>query len=608
MLRRFLVTGFTLSVLLYTSVAEARRVALVIGNADYTYETKLSNSVNDAKLLARILEQDLKFDDVELIKDADMVTLNREVDKFAKKTTNAEVALIYFSGHGQQNLAKQNYLLATNAKIEQEVDLKSFAISSDDLATATEGAKIRLVVLDACRDRPTSANKTKSGTKGLSRSKDPSINGLLIAYATEDGKVAQDGRAGGNSPYAAALASELKKQDKPILAMFDEVMEAVSKQTGGTQIPTRSGNLTTKATLTPLITQSVIETPSNNMVSQDAELLYWESIKNSTNASDYAAYLADYPRGRFASLAKSRQKQYEVKPVQVAQIQTQEQARSYGVGQSFKDCADCPEMVVVPSGSFMMGSEADYRTKPVHKVNINYNFAVGKYEVTKGEYSKFVQETNHLTVADCDSTFSGGERPFSWKNTGFEQKDNHPVVCVSINDARAYIKWLNKKTNQSYRLLSESEWEYVAVVGNGNVDITNSNICKYGNVADISFHKKFIRRPEHQKYQVICDDGAVHTQQVGSYLPNNFGVFDLIGNVGEWIEDCSHFNYSSRFSKLKWVSKPNDGKPWLEDCDTIMVRGSSGFYGFAEQDFFRERGFMYSSYNVLVGFRVARDL
>lgn len=248
-----LIAAFLLCVSL-SDVALARHVALVIGNANYQHEGALRNPINDARLLSQTLKQDLQFDEVKLVENADFRTLNRAVEQFSAMSKGADTAVIYFSGHGQQTEDKQNYLLAVDAKIEYAADLQSSALSSDRLLTATEGARTRLVILDACRDRPASAYKTRSGTKGLSRARDPSSTGLLVAYATEDGKVALDG-TGRNSPYAEALASALKKRDQPILAMLDTVADQVERSTQYQQVPTRSGNLRTDVYLVPPLLQ-----------------------------------------------------------------------------------------------------------------------------------------------------------------------------------------------------------------------------------------------------------------------------------------------------------------------------------------------------------------
>ncbi len=285
----------------------AKRVALVIGNAAYQYENKLSNPVNDAMLLQNTLKNDLQFDDVKLIKNADFRTLNRAVDEFNQEAQNADVAVIYFSGHGQQGDNRQNYLLATDAKIEHSADLRASAVTSDDLVNATQGAKARIVILDACRDRPNSG--FKSATKGLSRAQ-ISGQGLLVAYATDAGKVAQDGTAG-NSPYATALAQAMRKKDQPILAMFDEVAERVEQTTKGQQSPTREGNLK----INVYFIQPTIHVNQNAPIANtDAEIVFWDSMKNETDTDSYQAYLQQYPNGRFKALAETRIKKYSVKP------------------------------------------------------------------------------------------------------------------------------------------------------------------------------------------------------------------------------------------------------------------------------------------------------
>ena len=290
-----------------TQQVYAKRVALVIGNAAYQYENKLSNPVNDAILLQNTLKNDLQFDDVKLIKNADFRTLNRAVDEFNQEAQNADVAVIYFSGHGQQGDNRQNYLLATDAKIEHSADLRASAVTSDDLVNATQGAKARIVILDACRDRPNSG--FKSATKGLSRAQ-ISGQGLLVAYATDAGKVAQDGTTG-NSPYATALAQALRKKDQPILAMFDEVAERVEQTTKGQQSPTREGNLK----INVYFIHPTINVNQNALIANtDAEIVFWDSMKNETDVDSYQAYLQQYPNGRFKVLAETRIKKYSVKP------------------------------------------------------------------------------------------------------------------------------------------------------------------------------------------------------------------------------------------------------------------------------------------------------
>ena len=252
-------------------------------------------------------------------------------------------------------------------------------------------------------------------------------------------------------------------------------------------------------------------------------------------------------------------------------------ADTYEVGDTFRDCATCPEMVVVPSGSFMMGSpeEERYREEregPQHRVTISKPFAVGKYEVTVGQYEEFANETKH----------PGNE----WRDPGFGQSTDHPVVYVNWDDAQTYVYWLSTKTGQNYRLLSEAEWEYAARAGTTTAYHFGPMIL--GNQANYG--------------------GSAPTVAVGSYPANKFGLHDVHGNVSEWVEDCIHETYEGA---------PSDGSAWVSGCiktkiedleDPRILRGGS--WGddprhLRSADRFALDGGILENY---IGFRIARTL
>ena len=269
---------------------------------------------------------------------------------------------------------------------------------------------------------------------------------------------------------------------------------------------------------------------------------------------------------------------------------------SWNVGEVFRDCPDCPELVVVPSGSFEMGSERFRWAGPVHRVTIARPFAVGVYEVTRGEYGRFVSETGHASGDSCH-VWQGSwtERPGKdWREPGFSlpsiarrywhrQTDADPVVCVNWDDAKAYVRWLSRKTGKEYRLLSESEWEYVARAG------TRTRYW-WGDE---------IGRNRTNCYDTVCGDSYNYTAPVGSFSANAFGLHDVFGNVSEWVEDCGNDSYHGA---------PMDGSAWESgDCGARVCRGASwrGFY--IEQlygRFVTPAGDRYSS----TGFRVAKTL
>ena len=260
-------------------------------------------------------------------------------------------------------------------------------------------------------------------------------------------------------------------------------------------------------------------------------------------------------------------------------------------GDVFRDCADCPEMVVVPSGSFMMGSppseegRQDYEG-PVHRVSIPARFAVGVYEVTRGEFGRFVSSTGRSMGNECwywkDEWKEGSGR--SWLSPGFSQTDLHPAVCVSWDDARAYVDWLSRETGEAYRLLSESEWEYVARAGTTTRyhwgDAIGRNLA---NCRDCGSRWDF-----------------KSTSPVGVFGANAFGLHDVHGNVFEWVEDCWHESYAGA---------PNDGSAWKGgNCSWHVARGSS-WIGYPRylRAAKRDRNDTGGRHNY-VGFRVARTV
>jgi formylglycine-generating enzyme required for sulfatase activity len=278
---------------------------------------------------------------------------------------------------------------------------------------------------------------------------------------------------------------------------------------------------------------------------------------------------------------------------------------SHRASKVFKDCGDCPDMVIVPAGSFFMGSpsseeERSNKEGPQHQVVITKPFAVGKYEVTRGEYARFVAEMGHHIDGSC-VVFTGEwtmDEASDWRFPRFEQTDRHPVVCVSRQDAKEYVAWLAKKTGKPYRLLSEAEWEYAARAGNSMArfwgDDANAS-CQYANGGDLA------AKAHVGDWQILqCNDGQVYTAPVGSFLANDFGLHDMLGNAWEWVEDKWHDSY---------VGAPVDGSAWGTGANSLAVmRGGSWTNG---PLYLRSsvRGYDWSgfrSYNW--GFRVARAL
>ncbi len=234
-------------------------------------------------------------------------------------------------------------------------------------------------------------------------------------------------------------------------------------------------------------------------------------------------------------------------------------------GSTFRDCDECPLMVVIPSGSFVMGDSL--YGPPPHRVAIRKRFAVSKDLITRGEYARFVAGSGYA-----------GEG--SWRSPNLTEGSLDPAVDVSWYDAQAYVGWLSVRASHHYRLLSESEYEYAERAGSSTAFWWGEEaapVCAYAN-----FHN--------------CSGG---TSAVGRYRPNAFGLDDMTGNVFEWVEDCWHPDYSGA---------PADNTAWISgECSARVMRGSPWFM--------KDPTPLRSSYRAesdsvdrsdVIGFRVAR--
>ncbi len=287
-------------------------------------------------------------------------------------------------------------------------------------------------------------------------------------------------------------------------------------------------------------------------------------------------------------------------------------------GNVFRDCPDCPEMVVIPAGSFTMGSSASEQTwaathgwdaeqheiplgdfalavadeAPQHKVSLR-SFALGKYDVTRREYAAFVSETGYRSDGGCygnGNPNSPKRADASWKNPGFKQTDNDPVICVNWDDAQAYVSWLNRKLQRSgsasgdapYRLPTESEWEYAARAG------TTTRFWWGDDESAAAAHAWY------------KENSGGQTHPVGLKPANRFGLYDMAGNVWQWTQDCYAENYAAA---------PNNGTAAEMGNQCLRVdRGGSWHYPtWLLRTATRERN--PADYrDQVMGFRVARTL
>ena len=250
-------------------------------------------------------------------------------------------------------------------------------------------------------------------------------------------------------------------------------------------------------------------------------------------------------------------------------------------GEAFRDCPDCPEMVRVPAGSFVMGSPAGESSALSGRaeaqatvVRIPRPLGVGRVEVTRHEYLQFLADSTYDGTGPCVTWEEklgrfNSDRDRGPQNPGRPKpvRDDHPVTCVSWNDAKAYVAWLAHKTGKPYRLPSEAEWEYAARAGSttrfpwGDVA---SDACDSANLYDLTSHASYALGWA----PVQCRDGYADVAPVGALRPNAFGLYDVIGNVAEWVEDCDTDSY---------VGRPRDGRAWVWSggCGRRVYRGGS---------------------------------
>jgi formylglycine-generating enzyme required for sulfatase activity len=303
----------------------------------------------------------------------------------------------------------------------------------------------------------------------------------------------------------------------------------------------------------------------------------------------------------------------------ITSLNAHAQTQNTAPGTVFKDCADCPQMVVIERGTFQMGSETpeimrtgEVRSQgPVRNVTIGYRFAAGRFEVTNAEWAAFIRATGHATPEGCVLWGQGQDIPTpgkTWRDPDYGRPpaENEPVVCVNWRDAKAYVAWLSETTGQAYRLLSEAEWEYIAREGQSTLwpwgTEETSLLCRFGNVFDQTGAADPRNASTNTTGIAPCDDGYALVSPVGRFAPNRFGVYDTFGNVWEWAEDCSLAEYPPQPVDGGAVESPSGA------CERRAVRGGSWRTRIVrQQPHFRGRD-PEPLASQIFGLRVAREL
>lgn len=622
------------------------RVALVIGNSNYR-SAPLDNPANDASDLAASLEK-LGFQ-VLVRENVGERGLKEAVDTFAKYLQKGGIGLFFFAGHGIQ-LKDQNFLMPVDIGFDSEADVTYKSVSAEYVLSrmAEAGNRINIVILDACRNNPLQQSR-KSISKGLGvMNVGRAEKGTFIAYATSPGATAADG-TGRNGIYTKHLLRSLEAPDSDIDRVFGRVRTSVVQDTSGEQVPWTSSSVIGSfyfdvnediAALRRPVTEKAAAHEAQAEVQEAPydpvqERAFWERIKESRNVADYVAYLEKFSGARRAAYARwmvqklggtvppsaaaprrvgdppAQISMASPAPVLPAASPAPAAAISSGSmpspGTVIQDCADCPQLVSVPAGEFTMGSSPKEKLReldeePAHRVRVTGAMAVGKFEITRAQFAVFAKETGHDAKPGCHSMRGGffHKNPkATWQSPGFEQKPDEPVVCVSWEDAKAYVAWLSKKTLKQYRLLNEAEWEYAARAGSTGrrywAEADDGATCRYASVADASYKSVSPGAP-----LFPCSDGFQFTAPVGRFPPNAFGLHDMLGNVWEWVEDCWNEGYSGA---------PDMAVPRVSgSCNERVFRGGSWNSTPATvRSAYRDRDSKDERHDNL-GFRVARSL
>ena len=286
----------------------------------------------------------------------------------------------------------------------------------------------------------------------------------------------------------------------------------------------------------------------------------------------------------------------------------------------FADCRGCPDLVVIPAGHAKLGSSAEERERtgiiplfgdregPPYEVTFTAPFAIGRTEVTRGQYRAFAEATHRplgptCGIHDAAADGWGPRQGYDWTYPGYAQDDSHPAVCISYNDAVAYTKWLSVRTDKAYRLPSDAEWEYAARGGTTTAwywgDAPEAG-CAIANILAMGTVQA-LGNPKSLNNRMVCANARNFTMPVASYPPNPFGLYDMIGNAFEWAADCN--------SADNTTGRPDVSARTQGDCSRHYLKGGAFHTPFwLTRPSVRGAPLPAEIHMFTIGFRVARSI
>jgi formylglycine-generating enzyme required for sulfatase activity len=607
-----------------TSAEAQTRVALVIGNGGYRNVPALPNPANDARDIAASLER-LGFA-VRRVIDGTFKDMRLALREFIPLARQSDMAVVYFAGHGIE-IAGDNWLIPVDAELDDDIATEQEAVALRSMMPIVGAAsRLGLIILDACRNNPFAERMqrhrpVRAVERGLARV-EPAAS-VLVAFAAKEGTTANDG-PGRNSPFTAALLRQIETPGLELNFLFRNVREEVLKATNARQEPVLYGALPS-AKVYLRAAERPVAGPSM-LLDADPAASAWAATQNTTSVAVLEDFIRHFGGTPYASMAQAwlddMQRQIAAaappvppatplpgeklalaapaatlqaplslcgtalvsaaSPPRMAAPLSPAEECALKPGDAFKECERCPEMVVVPAGTFTMGSPESEKDRiadesPQHEVRFARPFAIGRFHVTVNEYAAFVAATGYDSGSRCQ-TFEDGrlkERPGrSWRFPGFAQRGSHPAVCLNWNDAKAYADWLADKTGKTYHVVTEAEWEYAAraltqpgLYPRYWFGSEEADLCRYANAADQT--AKSVIAGASAWGVTPCHDGYPYTSPVGAFAANQFGLHDMSGNASQWTSDCLHDDY---------VGAPSDGSAWTSgDCRIRPVRGGSWY-------------------------------
>jgi formylglycine-generating enzyme required for sulfatase activity len=589
------------------AAANDKRVALIVGIGDYQHLSRLDNPVPDAKAVSASLKaHGFTVSEHYNLTRADLLDA---LERFKREAEGAEVALVYYAGHGME-IDGKNVVAPTDMEIECANKTTIRSVSLDQLFAAAGPAPQQIVLLDACRNNPfpqcpTRGANSGSGFRGFSRLSEEDRS-LLIANATLSGQLAADGDSGDHSPFAKSL---LKNLDEHPRLFLRDVLELTAKDvrvaSRGVQVPeitTRGGSpkvcLDAAGCGEPALSLPAEGALNDEVARRETRAILQQLgfIADKSRGGDDAA-LADAIK-RFQAKAglaadgeitpsllavlratKTQVAALPVTPKPGASVPITSGPLEHEIGSTFSDCDGCPDMVAAPAGRFLMGaakSEKGHQAaeEPQHAVTVASPLAISKFEITFDDFEACALEGGCNNYRPQDGGWGRGRRP---------------VIYVSHDDAKAYVDWLRQKTGKPYRLMSEAEWEYAARGGTSTPFAGGEKLAPTQANFDAS-SATTNRKPGSYEGKTV---------EVGSFPPNPYGLHDMEGNVFEWVEDCWNPTHAGA---------PADASPRGGDCKRRVAKGGAWYY---EAEFARPSArlsFPKGSRLNVVGFRVARPL